>query len=427
MLESLWVWTLATGLISIIGYLLGTWTHDHFSKKNVPHLKPVPFFGNMGSVAFRIVSLPESLVDWYNRLKGHKYGGVYEFLNPIILLRDPELIKMVTVKDFEHFVDRGVRISEEVEPLFGKGLFSLKGQRWKDMRSTLSPAFTSSKMKNMFVLITECGKQLTDFLEKCINDKNMTIEGCKIEREGNILAVEMKDLFTRYTNDVIATSAFGIKWEDDDITAQVALFFLAGFDTASSLLSFASQLLAMHPDIQSRLQDEIDQTLKVDGGNLTYEAVHGMKYLDMVVSAPHINILFTIYLLINNFLDYVIFPFHKSPLVSLYNLLKAIFVLSLVIYVTETLRIYPPIGILERRCVQTYTLPAEPHYTLNPGDFVYIPVYALHHDPDYFPDPEKFDPERFSDENKGSIKACTYLPFGSGPRNCIGKKYLLSV
>ncbi|XP_023717552.1 cytochrome P450 9e2 isoform X2 [Cryptotermes secundus] len=479
MLESLWVWTLATGLISIIGYLLGTWTHDHFSKKNVPHLKPVPFFGNMGSVAFRIVSLPESLVDWYNRLKGHKYGGVYEFLNPIILLRDPELIKMVTVKDFEHFVDRGVRISEEVEPLFGKGLFSLKGQRWKDMRSTLSPAFTSSKMKNMFVLITECGKQLTDFLEKCINDKNMTIEGCKIEREGNILAVEMKDLFTRYTNDVIATSAFGIscdslnhpgnefyvlgrdftnfsgiramklfgymfspkvmkllrikllpdfvanffrslvhgtmstreekgivrpdmihllmqakkgtlqgddnvtnnskitkpKWEDDDITAQVALFFLAGFDTASSLLSFASQLLAMHPDIQSRLQDEIDQTLKVDGGNLTYEAVHGMKYLDMVVS--------------------------------------------------ETLRIYPPIGILERRCVQTYTLPAEPHYTLNPGDFVYIPVYALHHDPDYFPDPEKFDPERFSDENKGSIKACTYLPFGSGPRNCIGSRFAL--
>jgi hypothetical protein len=49
-------------------------------------------------------------------------------LNPIILLRDPELIKMVTVKDFEHFLDRGIPISEEVEPLFGKGLFSLKGE-----------------------------------------------------------------------------------------------------------------------------------------------------------------------------------------------------------------------------------------------------------------------------------------------------------
>jgi cytochrome P450 len=60
--------------------------------------------------------------------------------------------------------------------------YSLTGQRWKDMRSTLSPAFTSSKMKNMFVLMTECGRQLSEFLEKCIADKNLTVEGCKVER-----------------------------------------------------------------------------------------------------------------------------------------------------------------------------------------------------------------------------------------------------
>ena len=74
------------------------------------------------------------------------------------------------------------------------------------------------------------------------------------------------------------------EWDDDDLAAQVVLFFLAGFDTASTLLCFASHLLATHPDVQSRLQEEIDITLNKDGGNLTYEAVHGMKYLDMVVS-----------------------------------------------------------------------------------------------------------------------------------------------
>jgi cytochrome P450 family 9 len=62
------------------------------------------------------------------------------------------------------------------------------------------------------------------------------------------------------------------------------LFFLAGFDTASTLLCFAAHLLATHPDVQSKLQEEIDMTLDKDGGNLTYEAVLGMKYLDMVVS-----------------------------------------------------------------------------------------------------------------------------------------------
>jgi cytochrome P450 family 9 len=61
-------------------------------------------------------------------------------------------------------------------------------------------------------------------------------------------------------------------------------FLLAGFDTSSTLLCFATHLLAMHPDVQSRLQEEIDMTLNNDEGNLTYEAVHGMKYLDMVVS-----------------------------------------------------------------------------------------------------------------------------------------------
>ena len=62
------------------------------------------------------------------------------------------------------------------------------------------------------------------------------------------------------------------------------LFFLAGFDTSSTLLCFATHLLATHPDVQSRLQEEIDMTLNKDGGNLTYEAVQGMKSLDMVVS-----------------------------------------------------------------------------------------------------------------------------------------------
>jgi len=74
------------------------------------------------------------------------------------------------------------------------------------------------------------------------------------------------------------------EWDDDDLAAQAVLFFLAGFDTASTLLCFATHLLATHPDVQSRLQEEIDMTLNNDGGNLTYEAVHGMKYLDMVVS-----------------------------------------------------------------------------------------------------------------------------------------------
>ncbi|KDQ65278.1 cytochrome P450 9e2-like [Zootermopsis nevadensis] len=72
--------------------------------------------------------------------------------------------------------------------------------------------------------------------------------------------------------------------DNDDIAAQALLFFLSGFDTTSTLLCFASHQMAVHPEIQTKLQEEIDETLHEHGGKLTYEALQGMKYLDMVVS-----------------------------------------------------------------------------------------------------------------------------------------------
>jgi cytochrome P450 family 9 len=72
--------------------------------------------------------------------------------------------------------------------------------------------------------------------------------------------------------------------DDEDIVSQAIMFFLAGFDTTSTLLCFVSHQLATHPEVQERLQEEIDKTLEENGGKFTYEAVNSMKYLDMVVS-----------------------------------------------------------------------------------------------------------------------------------------------
>lgn len=80
---------------------------------------------------------------------------------------------------------------------------------------------------------------------------------------------------------------------------------------------------------------------------------------------------------------------------------------------------HPVAPMLDRLCSNNVSFP-EFGLTLKKGDIVFIPVYGLHYDPDYFPDPYKFDPERFSDENKHNIKPNTYLPFGEGPRKCIG-------
>lgn len=462
-------WALLMLGICLMIYLYGIRTYSYFLNRRIPFIKPSPFLGSMGPIMFRKLSLPDFTIWMYNELKGYKYGGIFNFNLPVIILRDPDLIKSVTVRDFEYFTDHVNIIKEEADPLWGKGIFSLQGQRWKDMRAILSPAFTSSKMKTMFVLVTECGKQLADFLEKCYNN-HIPEKHCKIEKgDGDMLVVELKDLFTRYTNDVIATSAFGVgvdslqnpsnefylmgkeacnfggtralimmayelfpklmqmlkftlipKYitkffselikdtmttreregierpdlvqmlmqakkehlqnekrvlDDDDLIAQAFLFFLGGFESTSTVMCFACHEMGVNPEIQSKLQQEIDTAMKESGGNISYETIHSMKYLDMVIS--------------------------------------------------ETLRMYPPTVVVDRACIKPYTLQADPPVEMKPGDAVWIPIYAIHRDPENFPEPDKFDPERFNDDNKHSIKPLTYLPFGSGPRICIGSRFAL--
>jgi cytochrome P450 family 6 len=92
-----------------------------------------------------------------------------------------------------------------------------------------------------------------------------------------------------------------------------------------------------------------------------------------------------------------------------------IFILS-----TETLRIYPPGPFLIRECTKKYKIPGT-NVTIEKGTSIIIPVIGLHRDQKYYPDPEKFDPDRFSEEMKNKKPQFTYLPFGEGPRICIGK------
>ncbi|KAF2885753.1 hypothetical protein ILUMI_20420, partial [Ignelater luminosus] len=140
-------------------------------------------------------SLLENIQQAYQDFPEQRYCGYYQFLRPALLLRDPDLIKQITVKDFDHFTDHNQIIPDDTELLWEKNLFALKGDKWREMRSTLSPSFTGSKMKIMFGLISDCAQRFVQYFEE--QGKKTTI-------------VEMKDVFTRFTNDVIATSAFGV-------------------------------------------------------------------------------------------------------------------------------------------------------------------------------------------------------------------------
>jgi len=167
------------------------------------------------------------------------------------------------------------------------------------------------------------------------------------------------------------------EWSDDELVAQCLLFFLAGFETSSTLLSFLGNELALNPEIQEKLCREIDETTQcMKNGKLTYELLQSMKYLDMVIS--------------------------------------------------ECLRKWPPAMITDRVCNKEITFIVDGQtITMKERQQFWIPIYGLHMDPKYFPEPEKFDPERYNEENVSKIVPGSYLPFGIGPRNCIGSRFAL--
>jgi cytochrome P450 len=119
----------------------------------------------------------------------------------------------------------------------------------------------------------------------------------------------------------------------------------------------------------------------------------------------------------------------KNP--SFHNVLKDthpinLYFTSLLILAvfTETLRKYPILPFLDRMCCSDYELPApngNGTITLPAGTGVYIPILGIHYDSTYYPEPEKFNPDRFTEENKRSRPKYAYIPFGEGPRMCIGK------
>jgi len=140
-----------------------------------------------------------SFVDYYqymyNYFPGAKYVGLIYFGTPTVLVRDPELIRDIMVKAFEYFPNHRSFVDESVDPLYAKNTFFLRGDRWREMRNTLSPTFTVNKMKFMFDLISKCSQNFVDYF---------------VDHPEICHAIETKGAFRRYTNDVIATTAFGI-------------------------------------------------------------------------------------------------------------------------------------------------------------------------------------------------------------------------
>uniref|UniRef100_A0A6I8S7C8 Cytochrome P450 3A n=1 Tax=Xenopus tropicalis TaxID=8364 RepID=A0A6I8S7C8_XENTR len=441
-------WILLAVLLVLI-LLYGIWPYGLFKKMGIPGPTPLPFIGTFLEFRKGMIQFDIECFKKYGRM-----WGMYDGRQPVLAIMDPAIIKTILVKEcYTNFTNRR---NFGLNGPFESAITIAEDEQWKRIRNVLSPTFTSGKLKEMFQIMKDYSdilvKNIQGYVEKdepcatkdvigaysmdVITSTSFSVNIDSLNKPSDPFVIHMKKLlktgllspllilvvifpflrpileglnlnfvpkdFTEFFMN--AVTSFREKRKkgdhsgrvdllqlmmdsrttggndlsnkhkaltDAEIMAQSVIFIVAGYETTSTALSYLFYNLATHPDVQQRLHEEIDSFLP-DKASPTYDILMQMEYLDMVIQ--------------------------------------------------ETLRLFPPAGRLERVSKQNVEING---VSIPKGIVTLIPAYVLQRDPEYWPEPEEFRPERFSKENRATHTPFTFLPFGDGPRNCIGLRFAL--
>lgn len=368
--------------------------------------------------------------------------------SPKLFIIDSSLVKEILVTNFKHFNKNDLNaINEEKNQLFGHNPFFFWGQKWKDERGVVTPAFTSSRNKAIYPIIEDVCVKLANYLKSGISDgfngKDLcerytaeAISSCVFGIDANSFLKEkseihimgnkliddffqkfglatilstfpilnkiqlsysepdveqfliqlMKDSVKYRTENKIERSDFmqymiqlkekKPNMTDIEFTSHAISFFSDGFGTTSTAISHVFYNLASNKSVQDKLRDEIRKNI-LKTGSVDYDTLSEMNYLDQTFN--------------------------------------------------ESIRLNPVLGSLVKACTESIEVKNSDgkSFLIEEGTAIYIPVYSIHMDPEYYPEPKQFKPERFDPEN-GGIKAFkdkgVFLGFGDGPRTCLGSK-----
>ncbi|XP_058236760.1 cytochrome P450 3A56-like isoform X2 [Hemibagrus wyckioides] len=458
-------WALIVILISLI-LLYGYWPYGLFKRLGVPGPKPIPFLGTMLEYRKGMHTFDLECFQKYGKIWGLSSILHWKAEGPFVRPNGIQFHSYSSIPspggheacEFSGFLPNATLMNFFVNGPLHDALTFVADEDWKRIRSVLSPSFTSGRLKEMFGIMKSHSHSLVKNLQK-------------VSERGE--SADIKEFFGAYSMDVVTSTAFSVdidslnnpkdpfvtnvqkmltcnylhpliiasamfpfiapvvekmdfgffptavtdffyaslqkikservakdnkkrvdfmqlmidsqKSETDDlnnketnkglndheILSQSMTLIFAGYETSSSTLSFLFYNLASNPEAMKKLQKEIDETFP-NKAEVDYDTVMNMDYLDATLN--------------------------------------------------ESMRLYPVLFRLERICKKTVEING---LTIPKDTVVLIPTYTLHRDPEFWPDPETFNPERFTKENKESIEQYAYMPFGLGPRNCIGMRFAL--
>ncbi|KAJ8668015.1 hypothetical protein QAD02_009678 [Eretmocerus hayati] len=446
------VFVLITVIFLLIYFSL-TQGYDYWTRQNVPSLSgALPGIGH----ALPLLLVCENIGMWaerLHRLAGNRsMYGCFFLRKPCLLVREPRLVKQVLQENFSSFHNNITSVNEKLDKVMIKNPFFAKDDEWRQGRQLLSTNFSSKTLRCVFESsLLSCCDQLVSYVKsKVIKYKTMELE--------------MRDLATRLTGEFVANAAFGIQGhsfeenpgemsfinvsrklfetttlnglerivrfglpglaqllglqlipketdlyfrnivrsvlnsrleqgdkarradflqfiidrmdeiDEDTAVAQVTSLFFDGYETSGSVISSVLYRLADNPEVQDRARKEVMSVLEKYDNKLTYDAIKNMDYLEKVM--------------------------------------------------LESLRLNPGLTEFTKICTQEVKLNGSDGLTckLRPGDIVVVSAVGMHLDEEFWDRPDIFQPDRFdeTDVTNDERHKFAFLPFGEGPRKCVG-------
>uniref|UniRef100_A0A2H1V738 unspecific monooxygenase n=1 Tax=Spodoptera frugiperda TaxID=7108 RepID=A0A2H1V738_SPOFR len=439
-------------LCVFIWFLLKWRTVKNFwADRGVPHYSPHPILGSLTFLQRQNPAVWMRQV--YNEFRS-PYVGMWAFWRPGLVINCPDLARKVLVKDHEVFKNRFLS-SGKTDPIGGLNLFTVNDPTWSFLRRRLTVLFTAARLRSLNSLLSAKSNDLverirddmfnedslnlrvlcSDFTTDVIGEAAFGLTSESVKTGDSLMRritkefvkfnlhrglcwssifffPEMVDVFRfslfpkdsletlRHIFRTIINQRGGYEKEvkecrdlldallkmrqeaaednefpeisEDLLLAQAAIFLLGGFDTSGVTLTWTLYELAWNPQCQERLYQELMDAKQKNGGkDLDASSLAELTYINCVIK--------------------------------------------------EALRKFPSMGWLDRIASQDYKI--DENLTIPTGTVVYVNAVGMQQDPQYFPNPQIYNPERFLPENERNITPYTFLPFGDGPRGCIGKRF----
>jgi len=454
---------LLLGLLCLWFYHYCTKQFDEFKKRGVPFAKPSFPFGSsnakealMGKVSFfKIDSLLAE-----HEFKDEKVFGYFVMGQPTLVINDEELAKKILIKDFEHFTDLrpfGYDADTRESRIVKNMLTNLKGDKWKKVRSMMTPVFASGRLKLMAPHIIKCAEQFEAYMAQFVEKGE---------------EIEARNLASLFTIDSMASSGYGIEinsFKDPENTFRKMSLRLVGASGYGSSMDMARAIFIMtapglakllgvpmfptkpcrfltgiiektyrhRMESGERRNDIIDvivEEMKANdkSGDLKEEEkeILLMSQALILFFAGFDSLSFGLASIIhnlvifqevqNNLLAEIDNVLEENGGVVSYEALQDMTYLERVIQ--ESGRFNNVFTSHERVCTKDYLIP-DTNITIPRGRIVKVFFHSLENDDKNFKSPATFDPDNFSPENEPNKFA--YMTFGQGPRACPAKRYAI--